>query len=137
MDYILRKEKLDHGLQLTVLQCSKNELMIIDSTDYFDDDSEWDEYYTLVCDVFPEIINRLGQNYKPVDINKLESEEAEFYNSLENDLLKIIFLYILSINEKKPSERKIEKDGLLGSDLINILCGTDIKYKQNIWSKGP
>jgi len=137
MGYILRKEKIDHGLKLTEIQCSKGEMMIIDSTDYYDDDSEWDEYYTINSDVFLEIINKLEKTFIPVNINEFTSKENEFYDSLENDLFKKLFLYILSINKKKKQEENIEKDGLFGSVIIEILCGTDIKYKRDIWSKGP
>jgi len=138
MGYILRKEKLYHGLKLTEIQCSKDEMMIIDSTDYYDDDSEWDEYYTINSDVFLEIINKLGKTLIPMNINEFTSKENEFYNSLENDLFKKLFLYILSINKKKMPEENIDKDGLYGSDLIKILCGTEnmsVIYGQKVHKK--
>jgi hypothetical protein len=137
MEFTVYYEKIDHGLELTQIIFSEKYIMIIDSTDHFDDDSEWEEYYTIEPNNFLKLISRLEKNYESFLVENLSFETKSYFESIETSDIKKIFLLFLSlIGYDKNIKHKNEKY-IRGNDLIKIFCGDDIKYKRDIYSKGP
>jgi hypothetical protein len=111
--------------------------MIIDSDDYYDDDGYWEEYFTISSNNFELIINRLENNYKPVKAFNLDNQMISKLDSLKTINAKFMFLYILAINKYKKYLSEEENKNYRGKELIKILCGDDIEYGHDIYSKGP
>ena len=80
--------------------------------------------YTIYKEKVPHGL-KLSQN----TITSSDDEISEIYNSIENENLKLIFLYILSIKNQYNNQKR-------GEQLIQILCGETVKYKKQIYSKG-
>jgi hypothetical protein len=72
--------------------------------------------------------NLIKKQFTPNSLDLLDDETKIIYDSIENNNLKIIFLYIMAIVNNKH---------LRGDDLIKILCGENVEYQKQIYSKGP
>jgi hypothetical protein len=129
MEYTLYKEKVPHGLKLSQIHFNANSFMVVDSDDYYDDDSEWEEYYNVEEKDYKNILENVKEQFVPYTITSSDDEISEIYNSIENENLKLIFLYILSIKNQYNNQKR-------GEQLIQILCGETVEYKKQIYSKG-
>jgi hypothetical protein len=104
--------------------------MLVDSDDYWDDDSEWEEYYEIQEKDYPKVIENVQKEFSPFSIEQLDDEAKKVYESIDNETLKQIFLFILSIINSYGG-------GIRGEEMIKILCGDNIEVKKQIYSKGP
>ena len=129
MEYTIYKEKVPHGLKLSQIHFNTNSFMVIDSDDYYDVDSEWEEYYNVEEKDYKNILENVKEQFVPYTITSSDDEISEIYNSIKNENLKLIFLYILSIKNHYNNQKR-------GEQLIQILCGETVKYKKQIYSKG-
>jgi len=143
MEYILFYKEQIHGLKMTQLTFSKNAILIADTDDYdaneFDDEGGyWEEYWTINSYDFEKIISRLEKYYKPIKAINLDLRTLSKFEQLENNAnAKFLFLYILSINKYQKEISEKEYKNIRGRELVNILCGNEIKYKYKTYSKGP
>jgi hypothetical protein len=128
MDFILKEESIYKGFKLSKIEFGENSFTIVYTTDYYDSDGYWEEYYTVNENCFGKILEKLEKYYTPFVIDNLNNESKIIYNSISNKNSKKIFLYILPI--------KIGMN-IHGDELIKILCGNEIEYKKTIYSKGP
>jgi hypothetical protein len=129
MEYTLAEEDIYKGFKLTIIEFNKNSIRIVYTTDYYDTDGYWEEYYSIGENSFVKIIERISTKYEPFLLMNLDTNTAEIYDSIEKENCKLLFLYILSIKE---NHQKIH-----GDKLVSILCGDEIEYERNIYSKGP
>jgi hypothetical protein len=95
MEYTIYEEKVPHGLKLSQIHFNANSFMVVDSDDYYDDDSEWEEYYNIEEIDYKNILENVKEQFVPYTITLSDAEISEIYNSIENENLKLIFLYIL------------------------------------------
>jgi len=116
---------------------TETRIIITDSTDYFDSDSERDEYYIIEPDSYLELLNKLEKEYKPIPVKNLSSETRTYYNFFKNENLKKIFLLTLSIIGYDKNIKNETEKYMRGDELIKLLCGDAIKFKKEYYSKGP
>jgi len=130
-------ERISHGLVLTDIMFTETRIIITDSTDYFDSDSERDEYYIIEPDSYLELIKKLENEYKPFSVKNLSPETRTYYNFFKNETLKKIFLLTLSIIGYDKNIKDETEKYMRGDELIKLLCGDKIKFKKEYYSKGP
>jgi hypothetical protein len=129
-------ERISHGLELTNIMFTETRIIITDSTDYFDSDSERNEYYIIEPNNYLELINKLENEYKPVSVKNLSSETRTYYNLFKNENLKKLFLLALSIIGYDKNIKHETEKYMRGDELIKLLCGDAIKFKKEYYSKG-
>jgi hypothetical protein len=129
-------ERISHGLVLTNIMFTETRIIITDSTDYFDSDSERDEYYIIEPDSYLELIKKLEKEYKPIPVKNLSPETRTYYNFFKNETLKKIFLLTLSIIGYDRNIKDETEKYMRGDEIIKLLCGDKIKFKQEYYSKG-
>jgi hypothetical protein len=95
MEFTISKEKVPHGLKLSQIHFKANFFMAVDSDDYYYDDSEWEEYYNVEEKDYKNILENVKEQFVPYTITSFDDEISEIYNSIKNENLKLIFLYIL------------------------------------------
>ena len=130
-------KRISHGLELTNIMFTETGITITDSTDYFDCDSERNEYYTIESNNYLELINKLEKEYKPISVKNLSSKTRIYYNYFKNKNLKKLFRLILSIIGYDKNIKDETEKYMRGDRIIKLLCGDDIKYKKEYYSKGP
>jgi len=129
-------ERINHGLELTDIMFKETNIIITDSTDYFDDDSERNEYYIIEANNYLELISKLEKEYKPISIEDLNPDTKTYFDYFINNNLKKIFLLVLSVIGYDKNIKDEYQKYIRGDKLINLLCGDVIKYKKNYYSKG-
>jgi hypothetical protein len=100
-------------------------------TDYFNPDSCIEYYYTIFEKDYGKIIDRVKQTYQPLQVDEMDDtplphsiSAKEAYNSITDETFKELFSYILAILKKDPK-----------TNLVKALCGNEIKYEENHYSK--
>ena len=129
-------ERISHGLVLTDIMFTETRIIITDSTDYFDSDSERNEYYIIEPNNYLELINKLENEYKPISVKNLSSETRTYYNLFKNENLKKVFLLVLSIIGYDKNIKHETEKYMRGDELVKLLCGDAIKFKKEYYSKG-
>jgi hypothetical protein len=132
MEYSLTEEKIYKGFKQTIISFDENSIRIVYTTDYYDTDGYWEEYYSLDENALIKVLDRCGRAYELFELfllQDLDPETVRTYNSIESENCKLVFLYIMIIKIKHPK--------IHGGDLIYFLCGKEIKYEFHIYSKGP
>jgi hypothetical protein len=112
------------------LDFEKKELVISDTQDYLDTGGCWEEYYIIKREHFQKLLKRLKANYSKSNIEDLNDEENGYYNSLNRETDKKIYLHLHYLS------RKAEKR-LSGESLAKEICGSEIPYDMTRYSSGP
>jgi hypothetical protein len=132
MEYSLTEEEIYKGFKQTVIAFNENSIRIVYTTDYYDTDGYWEEYYSLDEKALDKVLDRCGRTIELFELSLLQNlnvEAVRTYNAIESEKGKLLFLYIMIIKKEHPK--------IHGDDLISSLCGDEIEYERNIYSKGP
>ena len=136
----LKNEKYTGSLYLSTLCLDDNKIVFEDTKDYYhgDEDSYWEDYYTIKEDLYEKIINRIKNKYKPFEYNYLPEVIKNEYLKLKSENQKLLLLYILAINNESIYNFEIteKENGKEGAIIIEILCGNEIKCDYSNYSKG-
>ena len=129
MEYPLYGSTQSKTFYSSSLYVEKDRIMITDMTDYLDIDGCYEEYYIIKPEYFQKLLDKLSSSFTSNVIVGIEDEAKAVYDSLENDLLKLLFLHIHYL--AKHGKKKIH-----GLELVEKICGSDIPFEKTIYSKG-
>jgi hypothetical protein len=133
MEYKFYENKYPKNYVLSsYISFGNDSFTIKDMDDYFNDDEDgyWEEYFFIKEENYEKILENIKKQFIPYSLTLFDDEITNTYDSINNKNLKLIFLYIISIINQYNYDIRSEK-------LVKILCGKNIEYTRDVYSKGP